>query len=76
MTQYVPTIVQVCSGFVKFDPNYSYDDDNMDVSTDDAGWADDDNELAFEDDAGNVDDDASWKVRAATRRGLAKRVRQ
>ena len=65
LSTYMDSIVQLCLGFMVYDPNYEYGDTNasMEVEEEDA-MSDDmsDDEYDF----GSDDDDTSWKVRKAT----------
>jgi len=57
--QFVPKIVDICIVYLKYDPNFNYDeDDNM--SDDQSGNDDDDDK---DQDSYSDDDDLSWKVR-------------
>lgn len=62
VSSYLMQIVQVATSFAKYDPNYSYDDDE------DAMDVDGEEEDEYEDEdygGGSDDDDSSWKVRKA-----------
>eukprot|EP01038_Epipyxis_sp_PR26KG_P006809 gene6809-9325_t len=67
---FLSNIIEVSIAFMKYDPNYSYDDDNVDEdgSLVDMTNEDDEEEEQFEDEdfgMGSDDDDTSWKVRKA-----------
>ena len=67
LTDNLDSILDLCVSFVKYDPNYAYDDDDgdMDVDNDDE---DEDDMMSEEEDYGDGsdDDDTSWKVRKGT----------
>lgn len=71
VTPFLPEILRVSAAFMKYDPNYAYDEseDNLvDMACDDdAAAGSEDNEFDNDDDMGGFsdDDDTSWKVRKA-----------
>uniref|UniRef100_A0A1I8GIG2 4Fe-4S ferredoxin-type domain-containing protein n=1 Tax=Macrostomum lignano TaxID=282301 RepID=A0A1I8GIG2_9PLAT len=72
---FVPKLLPLCLQLLRYDPNYSYDnDDNDDAAMPSAYDNDDEQQGASddddEDDAYSDDDDLSWKVR----RGAAKTI--
>jgi len=73
---YLPQIIASILAFIKYDPNYSYDDDDADdgAATDDP---DEDDEDGFSDDGfeDDDDDDTSFLVRRGALRALSALVR-
>ena len=70
---FVAQILEKSLVFMKFDPNYSYgdDDEEGEGQSDDDDYDDDDY-----DDAGSDDDDTSWKVRKAALRVISALIRE
>ncbi|CAK7205315.1 hypothetical protein SEUCBS139899_008085 [Sporothrix eucalyptigena] len=72
MRPYTDEAIQACLRYVKYDPNYVGDDDDMEDADDDEDddfGGDDDDE--FDADAGfDDDDDASWKVRRCAAKAI------
>ena len=64
---FLPDVLRVAMGFVKYDPNYCYVDDNDNNNDDNEMEMDDDNmhELMAGEDNEEDDDDVTWKVRKA-----------
>ena len=73
VSPYMASILKVSLGFMKYDPNYSYDgEDDADNAMDEDRNEDDDDEQAYEDEGfGSDDDDTSWKVRKAAVRVIS-----
>ncbi|KAK7432394.1 hypothetical protein QQZ08_000956 [Neonectria magnoliae] len=64
MRSFTDDTIASCLRFLKYDPNYSMDDDDEDMEMDeDEEEADDDDEFDADDGFEDDDDDASWKVR-------------
>jgi len=66
-------IIQAALAYMRYDPNYSYGDDNAsdgDGEEDDEDPYDDDGDDEYEDDEDDDDDDESWKVRRSALRAL------
>ncbi|CAK7565104.1 MAG: hypothetical protein SEPTF4163_003012 [Sporothrix epigloea] len=64
MRPFTEDAIQACLRYIKYDPNYLDDDDDMDDADEDDGFGVDENDDEFDADAGfDDDDDASWKVR-------------
>ncbi|GMH99682.1 hypothetical protein TrVE_jg342 [Triparma verrucosa] len=62
--EFLPEIVKICLAWMKYDPNYSYDDSDDEGSDNDSDEEDYDDD--YSDDGNDTgDDDSSWKVRAA-----------
>lgn len=55
---YLNDVIEVALAFVKYDPNYTYEDVPDEMDQDEEYYADDGDEYA-----GSDDDDGSWKVR-------------
>ena len=68
---FIKDIVSICVTYIKYDPNYNYDDENGDgdegSEMDTDGEEDDDED----DDVYSDDDDMSWKVRRASAKCFA-----
>ncbi|CAF0970643.1 unnamed protein product [Adineta steineri] len=58
--EFVPKIVDICIVYLKYDPNFNYDNDDNDMSDD---QSDDDGDDDKDQDSYSDDDDLSWKVR-------------
>ena len=71
VSPYIGSILKAALGFMKYDPNYSYDcDDDADAMDEERD--EDDEEEAFDDEGfGSDDDDTSWKVRKAAVRVIS-----
>ncbi|CAK7224199.1 hypothetical protein SBRCBS47491_005467 [Sporothrix bragantina] len=72
MRPYTDESIQACLRYVKYDPNYVGDDDDMeDADDDDDEFGVDDDDDEFDADAGfDDDDDASWKVRRCAAKAI------
>ncbi len=72
MRPYTEDTIQACLRYIKYDPNYVDDDDDMeDADDEDAGFGGDDDDDEFDADAGfDDDDDASWKVRRCAAKAM------
>jgi hypothetical protein len=71
ITPHIPLILQLSLHYMKYDPNYCYDDDGEDNENDDNEGGDgdgDDEEDEYDEDeyGGSDDDDSSWKIRKST----------
>jgi cullin-associated NEDD8-dissociated protein 1 len=66
---FIPQLVDVCSKFMAFDPNYCYDDAMSDDGSNN-GSDDDYEDDDYSDEDGEGDDDSSWKVRRSSVRAL------
>ena len=76
VSPYITSILKAAIGFMKYDPNYSYDGDGDGDGGDPDAMEqdpdDDDDDAAFEDEGfGSDDDDTSWKVRKAAVRVIS-----
>jgi len=69
ITPHVTTITELCLNYMTYDPNYNYDDGDMDgdggMETEEEGGEDEDANDEYSD-----DDDMSWKVRRAAAKCL------
>ncbi|KAF7547037.1 hypothetical protein G7Z17_g8009 [Cylindrodendrum hubeiense] len=71
MRNFTDDTMASCLRFLKYDPNYSMDDDDEDMEMDeDEEEADDDDEFDADDGFEDDDDDASWKVRRCAAKTL------
>ncbi|ERT01369.1 hypothetical protein HMPREF1624_02614 [Sporothrix schenckii ATCC 58251] len=74
MRPYTDETMQACLRYVKYDPNYVGDDDDMEDADDEGDEDDDfggDEDDEFDADAGfDDDDDASWKVRRCAAKAI------
>ncbi|CAK7268728.1 hypothetical protein SEPCBS119000_003214 [Sporothrix epigloea] len=72
MRPYTDEAIQACLRYIKYDPNYVDDDDEMDDAGDeDDGFGVDDDDEDFDADAGfDDDDDVSWKVRRCAAKAI------
>jgi cullin-associated NEDD8-dissociated protein 1 len=70
---HLPQIVHSALAYTRFDPNYSYGDEEAGASDDEYGMDDEDegDEYSDEEDDYSDDDDDSWKVRRSAIRTLA-----
>ncbi|XP_065221678.1 cullin-associated NEDD8-dissociated protein 1 [Planococcus citri] len=68
ITPYIPTITELCLMYITYDPNYNYDDGDVDnlMETDEEKTVEEEDE----DDEYSDDDDMSWKVRRAAAKCL------
>jgi cullin-associated NEDD8-dissociated protein 1 len=70
MRPFTEDTITCCLRFLKYDPNYSMDDDEEDMEVDEED-EDDDEDDEFDADGGfDDDDDASWKVRRCAAKTL------
>jgi cullin-associated NEDD8-dissociated protein 1 len=60
ITPHMDTILDLSLNFMKYDPNYAYDDDNGDQTI---NTSEDEYDSEGQDYQGSDDDDSSWKVR-------------
>eukprot|EP00611_Tribonema_gayanum_P000986 TRINITY_DN1074_c0_g1_i3.p1 TRINITY_DN1074_c0_g1~~TRINITY_DN1074_c0_g1_i3.p1 ORF type:complete len:839 (+),score=442.73 TRINITY_DN1074_c0_g1_i3:116-2632(+) len=70
VTPHLDKILEVVLRFARYDPNYSYDSDDVDADADVGGGQQEEEEDFMEDDfgGGSDDDDTSWKVRRSALR--------
>lgn len=74
VTEYVSPILTSSLEFMKFDPNYCYDDDEDEQEAEEED--DDDYDDEYDDAGGSDDDDSSWKVRKAALRVILAFIRE
>ncbi|KPM36869.1 Cullin-associated NEDD8-dissociated protein 1, C-terminal part [Neonectria ditissima] len=71
MRSFTDDTMASCLRFIKYDPNYSMDDDNDDMEMDeDEEEVEEDDEFDADDGFEDDDDDASWKVRRCAAKTL------
>lgn len=73
MNQFTEAVIASCLRFLKFDPNYTVDDDDdedMEEEEDEDDEMEDDDEFDADDGFEDDDDDASWKVRRCAAKAL------
>lgn len=66
VTPYLPKIIELALKFIKYDPNYSEEDENDEMEVDEEEEEEDEEEGNYSD-----DDDMSWKVRRSSSRVLS-----
>ena len=76
VSAHVTPILSSSLEFMKFDPNYCYDDDDEDDEEDEDEEDEDEDDDDYEDGGGSDDDDSSWKVRKAALRVLGAIIRE
>jgi cullin-associated NEDD8-dissociated protein 1 len=69
VTAHLDRIIHVSLGFMKYDPNYTYDESDEEADAD--GEQDEEEEYDDEDFGGSDDDDTSWKVRRSALKVLS-----
>lgn len=67
VSPHIDSIIKICLKYLCYDPNYNYEDDDVDDAMD---VGDEDDEQESEDDEYSDDDDMSWKIRRAAAKCL------
>jgi cullin-associated NEDD8-dissociated protein 1 len=66
---HLPAIVEICSEMIKHDPNYAYEEDEVE-NGDEKMEVDDEGEVSDEELEYSDDDDLSWKARRSAAKCL------
>ncbi|KAF5006773.1 hypothetical protein FDECE_6861 [Fusarium decemcellulare] len=70
MRPFTDETIDACLLFLKYDPNYSMDDEDEDMEDEEEDEEEEDDEFDADDGFENDDDDASWKVRRCAAKTL------